>query len=230
MSFGLVSSPHVCAWSRVTDIDITSHGRTIKQVCGIAIMGEGQSVGMTRFSFDDEHNEEQYIAESIKRHQSLHPQEEPGPALDLNLLAAQLEQLASSTGLMDSLISHNDDLRIRLHTSCQNLSRRLESPLDTIHRLSYHALPFSLARIGTTTGLWKVLDEKYPQAVSLEELAWDLSMSGSLLLRLLRFAVVEGLVERVAEVFEGECEGSFRATRMSRTLAGEYWERGVKVM
>lgn len=140
---------------------------------------------------------------------------------DVEKFAIDVEHLLSLDTA--SLLKEDEQLRARVLKSCRKLSVRLESPSDTIQRLSYAPLPFAVARIGVQIGLWSTLANRFPESVTLVDLVAITRVDEALLVRLLRFAVANGFVDR----FDGD---RFCATNISRTLSTAYGETGLRVM
>lgn len=111
-----------------------------------------------------------------------------------NLLES-LESLAA--GNIPSCLRSNDEKRRRCIEAMRMASLKLETPWDTMQRLVFCTLPPNIVQIGIDLGLWRLLDSRNGVAMSVDELATELGAEKALLVRLLRYAATQWMVEQV---------------------------------
>lgn len=111
-----------------------------------------------------------------------------------NLLES-LESLAA--GNIPNCLRINDDKRRRCLEAMRMASLRLEKPWDVMQRLVFCTLPPNIVQVGIDLGLWRLLDSRNGAAMSVSELAVELGAEKDLLVRLLRYAATQWMIEQV---------------------------------
>jgi hypothetical protein len=106
-----------------------------------------------------------------------------------------LESLAA--GNIPISLSNDEGKRLRFLEAARMASLKLEQPWDTMQRLIFCALPPNMAQVGIDLGLWKLLSERGETAISASELAVKLGVEKPLLVRILRYAATQWMVEQV---------------------------------
>lgn len=124
-----------------------------------------------------------------------------------------LESLESiAAGVIPASLQENEEKRLRFLEAAKMASLKLEQPWDTMQRLIFCALPPNIVQVGIDLGLWKMLAKREGAAVSIDELASELGAEKALLVRLLRYAATQWMVEQVGIE-------SFRATNVTQYLS-----------
>ncbi|EUC41460.1 hypothetical protein COCMIDRAFT_40378 [Bipolaris oryzae ATCC 44560] len=109
-----------------------------------------------------------------------------------------LESLESlATGKIPISLCNDDEKRLRFLEAARMASLKLEQPWDTMQRLIFCALPPNMAQVGIDLGLWRLLSERGGTAISASELATELGVEKPLLIRILRYAATQWMVEQV---------------------------------
>lgn len=124
-----------------------------------------------------------------------------------------LESLESvAAGNIPNALRNNDEKRRRFLEAARMASLKLEQPWDTMQRIIFGALPPNIVQVGIDLGLWRLLDSRNGAAVSVTELAAELGAEKALLVRLLRYAATQWMVEQVDVEL-------FRATSITHQLS-----------
>lgn len=126
-----------------------------------------------------------------------------------NILAA-LESLAADH--IPAPLRDNEEKRLRFLEAARMASFKLEQPWDTMQRLIFCALPPNMVQVGIDLGLWRLLTKKEGMAMSVAELAAELGAEEALLVRVLRYAATQWMVEQVGVE-------TYRATNITRYLS-----------
>lgn len=106
-----------------------------------------------------------------------------------------LESLAA--GNIPTSLRHDEKKRLRFLEAARMASLKLEQPWDTMQRLIFCALPPNMAQVGIDLGLWRLLSEREGTAISASELAIKLDIEKELLVRVMRYAATQWMVEQV---------------------------------
>ncbi|EMD67154.1 hypothetical protein COCSADRAFT_51810, partial [Bipolaris sorokiniana ND90Pr] len=106
-----------------------------------------------------------------------------------------LESLAA--GNIPISLRNDEEKRLRFLEAARTASLKLEQPWDTMQRLIFCALPPNIAQVGIDLGLWRLLSERGGTAISASELAAKLGVEKPLLVRVLRYAATQWMVEQV---------------------------------
>jgi hypothetical protein len=91
-------------------------------------------------------------------------------------------------------------------------SLKLEQPWDTMQRLIFCALPPNMVQVGIDIGLWRLLTKREGAVMSVSEMAVELGAEKALLVRVLRWAATQWMVEQVGVE-------TYRATNITRYLS-----------
>lgn len=121
-----------------------------------------------------------------------------------------LESIAA--GVFPASLRDDEGKRLRFLEAARMASYKLEQPWDTMQRLIFCALPPNMVQVGIDLGLWRLLAERGGTPISVDELATELGAEKSLLVRVLRYAATQWMVEQVGV-------GSFRATNITHSLS-----------
>jgi hypothetical protein len=105
-----------------------------------------------------------------------------------------LESLAA--GNIPAPLRNDEGKRLRFLEAARMASLKLEKPWDTMQRLIFCAMPPNIVQVGTDLGLWRRL-AKEGTALSASKLAAELGAEKALLVRLLRYAATQWMVEQV---------------------------------
>ena len=133
---------------------------------------------------------------------------EEGVAADIVL--ESLESLAA--GNIPATFRNNEEKRLQFLEAARMASYKLEQPWDTMQRLVFCALPPNMVQVGIDLGLWRLLAKQDGTAMSLSELAAELGAEEALLVRVLRYAATQWMVEQVGIE-------TYRATNITRYLS-----------
>ncbi|KJX92106.1 o-methyltransferase like protein [Zymoseptoria brevis] len=109
-------------------------------------------------------------------------------------------------------IAADPELRNRLAEACRHTLLRLERPWDSIRRYNYAVHDVAIAKTGHSMGLWAALVAESPNSVHGSQLAEKTGVELGLLMRLLRYATAQSMVEQTDVQ-------SFRAIEATRTLS-----------
>ncbi|KAI4912708.1 hypothetical protein J4E90_006114 [Alternaria incomplexa] len=126
-----------------------------------------------------------------------------------NILDA-LESLAA--GHIPASLYKDEEKRLRFLEAARMASLKLEQPWDTMQRLIFCALPPNMVQVGIDLGLWRLLAARQGTAMSVSQLAAQLGAEEALLVRVLRYAATQWMVEQVGVE-------TYRATNITRYLA-----------
>lgn len=126
-----------------------------------------------------------------------------------NILDA-LETLAA--GHIPASLYKDEEKRLRFLEAARMASLKLEQPWDTMQRLIFCALPPNMVQVGIDLGLWRLLAARQGTAMSVSQLAAELGAEEALLVRVLRYAATQWMVEQVGVE-------TYRATNITRYLA-----------
>lgn len=106
-----------------------------------------------------------------------------------------LESLAA--GNIPISLRNDEEKRLRFLEAARMASLKLEQTWDTMQRLIFCALPPNMAQVGINLGLWRLLSERRGASMSASELATELGVEKPLLVRILRYAATQWMVEQV---------------------------------
>ncbi|PSN75591.1 S-adenosyl-L-methionine-dependent methyltransferase [Corynespora cassiicola Philippines] len=121
-----------------------------------------------------------------------------------------LESLAA--GEIPASLRDNEEKRLRFLEAARMASFKLEQPWDTMQRLIFCALPPNMVQAGIDLGLWRLLSEREGTAMSVSELAAELGAEEAFLVRMLRWAATQWMVEQVGLE-------RYRATNITKYLS-----------
>jgi len=121
-----------------------------------------------------------------------------------------LEALAA--GNIPISLRDDEKKRLRFLEAARMASLKLEQTWDTMQRLIFCALPPNMAQVGIDLGLWRLLSKRGGTATSASELATELGVEKELLVRVLRYAATQWMVEQVGI-------DTYRATNMTHYLS-----------
>lgn len=121
-----------------------------------------------------------------------------------------LESLAA--GNIPISLRNDEKKRLRFLEAARMASLKLEETWDTMQRLIFCALPPNMAQVGIDLGLWRLLSERGGTAMSVSELAAELGVEKELLVRVLRYAATQWIVEQVGI-------DTYRATNITHYLS-----------
>jgi hypothetical protein len=133
---------------------------------------------------------------------------EEGVAAD-NVIES-LESLVA--GNVPAPLRNNEEKRLRFLEAARMASLKLEQPWDTMQRLVFCALPPNIVQVGIDLGLWRLLVKFKGTAISVNELATSLGAEKALLVRVLRYAATQWMVEQIGVE-------SYRATNITQCLS-----------
>ncbi|RAQ99773.1 o-methyltransferase b protein [Stemphylium lycopersici] len=106
----------------------------------------------------------------------------------------------------------DDEKRLRFLEASRMASFKLEQPWDTMQRLIFCALPPNMVQVGIDMGLWRLLVKREGKAIGVSEMAAELGAQEALLVRMLRYAATQWMVEQVGVEM-------YRATNITRYLS-----------
>ncbi|KAI1744721.1 S-adenosyl-L-methionine-dependent methyltransferase [Xylaria scruposa] len=120
-----------------------------------------------------------------------------------------------------TLISQVDSAgRHKILDEIRRLQLQLETPHDTLSRLSGLQLELTAARIGADLGIFRILD-KSEQPLNTTVLSGKTNAAPIVLGRILRYLASVGMIQEVAQ-------DSFAANAISKTLAQPGYEGGIR--
>ena len=120
-------------------------------------------------------------------------------------LIAQLQQVIANP-------PQEQDFRLRIYEAAAKLTRALEPPTQTIHRVVYSPLELHVARMALDMGLFEVLARLGELSMKLDYLSRLCHADEQLLGRILRFCASHGMIEEVGT-------GAWRANNATKALA-----------
>lgn len=138
---------------------------------------------------------------------------------DIENIIGGLERLVADDAAREKLLEDNA-LCDRLREACRHAGLKLERPWDTLHRIAMGSIDLPISQVGVETGLWREITKASPQAVQLDQLRKATGIEESLLLRILRYATANGMVDQVS----GQ---SYKASNITRCLAMDGMEDTV---
>ncbi|CZT25860.1 related to O-methyltransferase [Ramularia collo-cygni] len=141
------------------------------------------------------------------------PEEKSAPpdTKDVEHVIASLQQIIKHEDVRADVVA-NKQLRNRLAEACRHTMLRLEQPWDSIRRYNYAVFDVAIAKTGHSMGLWAALVAQSPKPVHATQLAETTGVQFALLMRLLRYATAQSMVEQTDVL-------SFRAIEATRTLS-----------
>jgi hypothetical protein len=135
---------------------------------------------------------------------------DPGEGVAADTILEALESLAS--GNIPAPLRDDEEKRLRFLEAARMASLKLEQPWDTMQRLIFCALPPNMVQVGIDIGLWRLLTKREGAVMSVSEMAVELGAEKALLVRVLRWAATQWMVEQVGVE-------TYRATNITRYLS-----------
>lgn len=132
---------------------------------------------------------------------------------DVSRLIAELKALKSDTSI-------DEAQRKELYATLKETSLAIETPLESVNRISFAPLQLAVAKVAADLGLFVIIDKSTAASQSSEELAQATGAKPVLLVRLLRYLASVGLIDEVAE-------DQFAASKLTKTLAQPGLQAGI---